>query len=308
MNDAKLATDDLERSLKVAQLQKLELEIKGLRRYSTVPETLVKLTPLLSVLIAVGGLLWGIYQYHQQQGEAQAHEEIGQRIQLEAQRRSDLDQIVRFPSNKTETLSRTKFLLKDLNTLLQLQERSLKSSNDLNEGSVREVSKILYDVVNDDCDLDTKRDADFAGAIVDSWDDYKKYIQENPALLSELISKHCDSLSNLHSRIPRYVGRITYDPSQRIYIEPPRTTDTEQSYFRHFVALVLSAKTHLDLLDQNSKLRQDLVRDFQASTCNEKLTKELFNLSFDPRSNKEAFEECLRVAPSVPSKPNRERR
>lgn len=292
MNPAE-PTADLQQSLAAAQLQKLQLEIEGLKRGS-LTEKFVRLTPLLSVLIAVGGLLWGIYQYNQQQKETQAHEEVGQRIQIEGQLRSDLDQIVRFPSDKTETLSRTKFLLKDLNRLLQVNISSLTSGKNFNEGTPREVSKVLYDVVNDDCDFDKERDANFAVAVLGSWDDYRKYIQENPAILSELISKHCDALSKLHARIPKYVSQIKYDSSQGMYTEPGGSGQTARSSFRHFEALVTSVKSHLDLLNPDTDLRNDLVKDFQASTCNEKLTRQLFNVSFDPRKDKEIFEDCLK--------------
>jgi hypothetical protein len=184
--------------------------------------------------------------------------------------------------------------LKDLNTLLLLRIGSLQGSSGPREDSVREVSKILYDVANDDCNFDTQRDADFALAVLNSWEDYKKYIRENPETLSELVSKHCDALSTLHAQIPRYVSRIKYDPGPGEYIEPEGSTRAEKSQFRHFDTLVSSVQKHLSLLDPDTNLRNDLVRDFQASTCNEKLTRQLFNLSFDPKSDKEIFDECLK--------------
>lgn len=296
MNETSLTPENLQQALATAQLQKLNLEIEGLKHHSSWPETLVKLTPLLSVLIAVGGLLWGVYQYRQEQQKTQTHEETSQRIQIQAKMREDLDQIVRFPTNKAETLSRTKFLLKDLNTLLQLHADSIKDSNGSTENSGREVSSILYDVANDDCDFDKQRDAEFALALLDSWDDYKNYVKETPNTASDLLAKYFDALAKLHTQIPRFVSNIKYNDDQSEYIHPVGTTSTEESHLRLFEALIRGVKKHLDLLDSGSDLRKSLVKDFQISICNEHLTKQLFNLSFDPKNDQESFSSCLKVS------------
>jgi len=73
-----------------AQLEKLNLEIRALRDKGNWQDTFKRLSPLISVLIAVGGFLFGVFQYYKEQEKAQANEETDQRIKIQAQIHNDL--------------------------------------------------------------------------------------------------------------------------------------------------------------------------------------------------------------------------
>jgi hypothetical protein len=54
-----------------AQLERVRLEVKSLRNPSKRRDSLAQLLPFISVLLATGGFLFGIYQYLNQQEKAQ---------------------------------------------------------------------------------------------------------------------------------------------------------------------------------------------------------------------------------------------
>ena len=259
------------------------------RKDSTWPDTVVKLTPLLSVIVAMFTVAFSIYQYRSQQEEAWKHQQEEQALKVRSQIRSDLDQLSQFPSNKTLTLSGAEFLLGDLDGLLQDKSRG---NNDVAQTERQRITKILYDLVYEDCNYDDQRDVDFSIKVFDSWKDYQAYVKAEPDLIWDLLLQYNDSLNKLYQLSPQYIKRITYDAKTATFTEPTSTRPADAAHLRHFEDLIRGFKKHLNLLDQSSPLRMTLIQHFQASTCNESLTKAEFGSSFDPKSDPDLFRNC----------------
>ena len=247
---------------------------------------ILNLTPILSVFLAMCTVAFSIYQYHSQR-------QLEERIRLRSQIRSDLDQLTTFPKNKALTLSEVEFLLGDLDELIQ-RSADAEGKPESAQNDRKRITKVLYDSAQQDCNYDEQRDVDFSIKVFDSWTGYKDYLKSDSELIWDLLFHYNDSLGKLHGQIPRFISQIEYDKKTSQYTEPPGTTDAEDSHLRHFEDLVIGFNKHLELLDQGSQLRNDLIKQFQAATCNEKLTKAQFGLSFDPKSDPGLFSDCLK--------------
>jgi hypothetical protein len=255
-------------------------------------DKLVKLTPLLSVLIAMCTVVFSVYQYYNQRQAAWEHEQLDQAIKVRSQIRSDLDQITQFPSNKSSTLSGVEFLLGDLDELVQGKSSSATDASSSVQKDRRRISKILHHLVADDSNYDRLRDVDFSIVVFDSWEDYRNYLKEDPELIWDVLLHYNDALAALRVQAPEFISQIEFDKNQSEYWYPSAKPEVE-SHIRHFEDLLIGFNKHLKLLDQNSELRRMLIKHFQVSTCNEKLTKDQFGLSFDPKGDKDLFRNCL---------------
>jgi len=289
----------LQHSLGAAELKKLNLEIQNLENNKWL-DILVKLAPLLSVVIAVGGLVWGIIQFQGQQQqfqrqlqEAQKRDRADQMLKIRSQLRDDLDQLNQFPVNKTLTVSRVEFLLGDLDGLLQSKGAVFEITPEFVQSDRRGIAKLLYRLASQDCNFDQQRDVDFSIAVVDSWDDYKGYLKSDPELIWDLLAvNYLDAITALREKAPQYISQLKYN-KERAEFEPPKLVKpADESHFRHFEDLVRGFNKHLDLLDAGSEQRKELIKRFQAATCNKDLTQARFGWSVDPKMYPDWFGPC----------------
>jgi len=254
-------------------------------------DTLVKLTPLLTVAIAVGGFVFSLYQYRGQQREALKHESLDQRIKIQSQLRTDLDQLIQFPNSKDFTLAGAESLLGDIDGLLESKESIAGIELGAVKSDRRRISRVLYDLANLDCNFNEQRGVDFSIVVFDSWNDYQEYLKSDPDLIWDSLLKYTDSLVQLHDTAPRYIGGIKYDRQKSDYLEPEGSTYAETSHLRHFEDLIRGFKRHFDLVSAPDR-RAELVKRFQAATCNEPLTKAWFGWSVKPSDDPKWFTNC----------------
>jgi hypothetical protein len=283
--------DRLSHSLTAAQLEKLNLEIRELREKPRWLEVVLEALPMVTVLVTVlGGMITfsvAMYQYHDGQKKARANEQAERRLKVQTQMRNDLDQIVAFPTDTKQTVTRISFLLDDLQ---QFQTINIGATDTPQGGGPRTISKILGQLVSDDTNFNEPRGVDFAVTMLDHWPDYSAYLKEDQDLVANILSRHTDALQELHRKAPNYFRQIEYDRTTEQYHEPPNPSAT-RAQFRHFEKLMDGFSRHLEILqDQQSK--EKFVKHFQAAICNKDLTQKIFNLSFDPKTDPKAFDEC----------------
>jgi hypothetical protein len=276
-------------SLETAQLEKLNLEIQALRK-SKWRDTLLQLTPAITVLIALSGFLFGLYQFHSGQQKASEIEQAGQRLKIQAQIRSDLDQIVQFPTDKKQTVSQVSFLLLDLDNLLKPNLSDVESiSNDR-----RKIGDLLIELVCEDTDFNERRNVSFALTLVKQWKDYIESLKAHPNMLSNILTNHCDALEGVYKRAPKYFGRFKYTDQTKNEIDEPDVKPLpDASFARHFEDLVGSYSRHLELV-QDPNSRQLAIKHFQMATCNRDLTQQEFGQSFDPKQDPSSFSNCVK--------------
>lgn len=142
MANDKSTDQNLEEALTRAQLDKLRLEIADLKHKKSREDRFLQYSPLVTVIVAVAGFLFGIYQFQTQQTKEQqkdrASRETDQIIILQNQIRADVNELLRFTGDQSQPVSRVLFLLEDLNYLLSY-------SVEIRETSDFVVGKIYYD-------------------------------------------------------------------------------------------------------------------------------------------------------------------
>src|SRR5262249_32413469 len=170
-----------------AQLEKLTLEIRALKGEDNWQDTFSRFSPLISVIIAVGGFLFGVFQYYKEQQKAQANEETDQRIKIQAQINNDLDQILKFPKDNGQGVSRISYLLEDIDQSIRIGLGEAEQKSGGLQREQRKKSIILYEFVVGDCDFDKQKDVKVALSIFDHWSDYADYVKADDKRMREIL-------------------------------------------------------------------------------------------------------------------------
>ena len=275
-----------------AQLEKLNLEIRALRDKGNWQDTFKRFSPLISVMIAVGGFLFGVFQYYKEQEKAQANEETDQRIKIQAQIHNDLDQILKFPKENGQGVSQISYLLEDIDQSIRIGVGDAEQRSGALQSEQRKKTIILYEFVVGDCDFNKQKDVKVALSILDHWSDYADYVKADNKRLREILIKYADALFVLRKKHPCYVTQVRYaDDVGEEFDEPEDCPDSDQPPLRHLEDLIIGFRRHFLFLKEDAE-RSNFIKDFQAATCNQTLTSQEFHMSFDPNEHPETFRDC----------------
>ena len=288
MNQTTSRNSDPKQSLEAAQLEKLNLEILALRKRTAWRDTLLQFLPAVTMLLALSGFFYGIYQSTKTEQKARIAEQTSQKIRIQDQIRSDLDEIVRFPTDTKQTVSRVSFLLGDLDKLMNTKLGDVEA---VPKEERRRTSDIFANLISNDTDLKERRNVGLAGAMLTCWDDYKAYLESNPKnLLMNILANHFDALEELRKEAPAYFTQLKYRDQTKAEFDEPKGVPVPNQV-RHFEDLILGYSEYLSLVkDPNS--RHFVIKNFQIATCNKTLTEQEFGMSFDPKHDASAFESC----------------
>src|SRR5947207_1058600 len=183
--------------------------------------------PLLAALIAVGGFLFGIYQFQAQQRALQdralleqkrsdATAELAQKRELQDRIRTDVDTLLQFFSDGHQTVSAAAFGLDELKANLKIK---VELASGVPRGSVtqREITENLVGSVEDDCDLSRSRDAAFVVALIDRWPDYNTYLGEKQVKIRFMLDRYEGAVWLMANRESRAFAGLRYDPVANQY-------------------------------------------------------------------------------------------
>ncbi|MDX6529718.1 MAG: hypothetical protein QOH41_2008 [Blastocatellia bacterium] len=282
---------EIQSAIEIAQLEKLNLEIRDLKRKSPWIETLLQLAPTVTVLVTGLGLFFAFYQFHKGQQVARATERTDQRVKLQTQIRNDLDQIVQFPADTNQTVARVSFLLQDLTKLEGINQSDLANAGEPDKFAAeqRSISDVFARMILKDIDYNKQRDVDFARVIFHSWDDYHNYLmdEKDQASLHYILIKTLDALYELHKRYPDYFSQVHLNEANLFTAD---VSEPNLAQVRYFESLLNSFPEYLELI-KDASLKQQRVKQFQAALCNPTLTQQKFNLSFDLKDKE--FGHCV---------------
>jgi hypothetical protein len=261
----------------------LKLEIIELRK-----KTRWQLTPAITALISVAGLVVSVLLF----GWQQASEQDKNRVARELERRATLqnqisletDEILRFPGDPKLTISRVAFLLADIQSMLDSpisqtsvdpQDRPRKLADVLADYQDHLTRSLVF-LVRDECDLSRKaRDAGLARAISQYWPAYPDYLAENPMEeLNWVLWKYTKALEKFQHQNPGYLE--SFVPTEHA-IEPGRRYKRRQDEdlrYGHLIDLSDGFKEHLKILcrepqtEDAKALRQGRFEEFQTNLSN----------------------------------------
>lgn len=291
-------SEKIDEAIARAELQKLRLEIEHLRNKSRWSDRVAPYTNLLSIVVAVSGFLFGIYQFQKQHQalqqqlifEQEKHRvavEREQEIKLQDQIRSDVEQLLQFTQDKQITTAKVSFLLSDLKSSIATKFRASQPAGDAAANTmIREVSAMLSTAVINECNFDERRDLQFLITVMAKWKDYEEYLKENPDQIEWLLDAFSESIEHIYNEEPSVIRTVFWDKSVDVYHYPAGYKKLSASKIDHFQNLIV---TFADIFDpvKDKKEMEWLAVKFQAATCNPTLTKELIDVSFPPKSKPE---------------------
>jgi hypothetical protein len=287
MAESSEESQELAESLSIAQLEKLRLEVEGIRNKNKWEERIARYIPLITVSVAVAGLLFGIWEFQRQQSSQQekiiseqqkdrASQDLDRTLRIQSQIRTDTDQLLRFTNDPAQTLSRVAFLLDDLNVLAHERVGESQEGSQIILNSRETVTRSLIKMIHYDCDfLKNPRDVYFATTVLDHWPDYSQHLGQNLRELDFVLYKYVRALRDLHDKNPRYFEKIVYDSSSGRYIVNSENFN-EEHQFQHYGDIVIGFMKHLSVM-RSSDLMKKHIREFEAALRNPELTRELFS-------------------------------
>jgi hypothetical protein len=241
------------------RMEKLSLEIEGLRS-SNWGGSITSWLPLISTLVAVGGLLLATNQFLTQQNKDRQERVEQQRIRDEAQVRADLLQLVT-PTKDRATAAQIVFFLEDL---ARLVER--------NPAERVRITETLLDFILHDADFDSINDVRLEATTMEYWPDYSGLLKQRRSDYEFLLYRYFQGLRHLHDFNPKYFESIEYDSSSGYKVG----SFIDEPLYLRFLALVSGFSRHLNSLNADAELRTRALQRFEAALNNPLLVRQLF--------------------------------
>lgn len=289
--------EKLTNEISQAQLEKLRLEITQMEndRYDWV-RNLTPFTNLFSVIIAVGGFLFGIYQFQSQQSlqnqrllDEQEKFRISQDREMAAKiqerMNSNIEKLLLFTQDEKITIAQATYLLIDLKTQIKLKAQGTAFPDATAQTLTREVSHMLIQAIEDDCNFEKYRDNKFVFMILDKWGDLEDYLKDYPRT-NYVLDNFADALYNFCKRDPSFFKNLySYDKFREDFSTELSTLDRE-----NIDLLITNYETLFEFLTDKDE-KEEMAKVFQAVTCNPELTKIMLDVNFDPKTDKR-FKMC----------------
>ncbi len=194
------------------EVDKLNEEVKILRRQNSWIGGVVNLVPMITTFVAVAGLAFSFYQAQRAQNkerEDRTRNETQERInRIQNQIRTDKDQLVEFISNDRISLVRAGFLIDDLKSLVA----QLPDGN----SETKDVTKLLHDVAWD-LRFDERRHFDFDVTALQRWGDYRQFWKNYPdSHQLFLANKYLPRIEKLHNDDAPCLEKLDYEAGTTI--------------------------------------------------------------------------------------------
>ncbi len=289
-----------------AELEKLELEIASLRRdeefeSETLAQRKQKLyydtqsarwqTSLIyrlsqfAAIVTIFATLFGIYfTYNKLVTDRDNEFKQNQKDRIErttARYRNDLQELLQYPTDPKQTISRAAFLLRDLADVVD-------NGFDENDRPQKreEVGFLLTQLIKSaEFDLTLTRNSNFDRRAIETSRFYEDYLISHASDNRDILSKYKSALLTLHGQDPAYYEDLQVDPSDpTAFIESEVAKD--QTKFFQYAYLFHAYRKHVELFARNSVLPQpdpNLKKDLSLAFCwfwgatgNASLTKAIF--------------------------------
>jgi hypothetical protein len=268
--------------LSFKQIEKLKLEIEILSKKNKKIEKFSPLFPLLATFVTLVALVIGFWQFQRQQKSLQdkttSERQHERATQLQNQLRSDVNEILRFAQDKTQTISMVSFLLDDMKILIESASRLTdQESAQAFIGYDRKVTKALVEQIVNDADLmKSPKDVIFTNTIARNWGDYQNYLREKEQLetLDGILYKYVRALRYLREGNRSYVKEVTYDNDTQHYKLPKASEkgESEEILFQHLRRIMEGFREHLNFLSNDPRgqeIKRRRIWEFGEALCNE---------------------------------------
>lgn len=250
-------SDNTNQLLNAAQLRKVRLEIKDLKR-SNKWGLVAIFIPLITTAIAVAGLVITIHQIQSAQTKEREEryrnetlmrqgQENDRVSKIHSQIRADKEQLLEFITNDKFSSVRAAFLIDDLNSQI---EQLPKGSSE------REAVTELLRRVAWRLPFDREEHFDFDVSALRRWKDYRQfwklYLNSHHDFL---ISKYYPLLKQFHARDPQCIENLDYEEGTTTLTYKRAGTICDEKLINAFI---YGYKEHLEVIKETNQL--ELVR------------------------------------------------
>lgn len=288
--------EPLEDRCKEAQLEKTYLEIENLKKENGWPKKLAVYLPLITAVLTVGGFLFGIYQFINEQRKERLAKEVEQILKIDNQILLNIEQILQFPGDKQQTISKVSFLLEDLKSLLLLKSNleftadTSKTVTSQDRNSI--VSYSFINSIKEDCNFDHYRDVSYAILLIAQWEDLGRSLsEENSGEVEYILGKFTEAQKNVYDKDPAIIRNIRYLKDQNAFSYPKGYGKLNAAQLFHFQRIITGFQTYLEKLKDEKARERSLIR-FQGAMCNSELMEQFFGVKYDPKIAPEEFIKC----------------
>lgn len=257
---ADAGTQSLSNEEREARIEKLRLEIAALKNPPPWYRPILDATPLITVALTLAGLWAGAFKYFEDQRQSREERQQSRADQQSLQIRSNIDQILSFPTDNKITSARVIFLLHDLDTL---------TVNDVNTRN--KITDVLESLIENNLNFDQRRDVNFDIAAMSNWPDYERRLHQRGGS-PVLRYNYFQALRHLSEKHQAYFSSIDYDRTEERFVVK---SYVEESQFQLFVLLVTGYQLHMGLI-RSAAERKEAVEQFARALQNERLAEHLF--------------------------------
>jgi len=289
-----------------AELEKIELEIASLRRGAAFEsETLAQRKQKLyydthsarwqtsliyrlsqfAAIVTIFATLFGIYfTYNKLVTDRDNEFKQNQKDRIErttTRYRNDLQELLQYPTDPKQTISRAAFLLRDLADVVDngFEENDRPAKRE-------EIGFLVTQLIKSaEFDLALTRNSNFDRKAIETSRFYEDYLINHASDNRDILSKYKSALLTLHNQDPPYYENLQVDASDpTAFLESEVAKD--QTKFFQYAYLFHGYRKHVELFAHNSvlpkpdpSLRKDLELAFcwfWGTTKNPSLTKAIF--------------------------------
>jgi hypothetical protein len=258
----------LEQQLTAAQIEKLNLEIEKLKQQHEWTEQISKLLPIIASLIAVCGFLFTVWQAQRNESLTRQQQEKDRIAKIQAQIRSDKEQLDEFLTEAKISSVRVAFLIDDLNSLVeQLPARERETETD---SISQQLSRVVWDL-----HFDSERDVNFDVSALRRWNDFRDRWRSNPATHNGFLArKYYSRMAEIYKKDPKCIENLRYDERTFAFASAQPGKNCQEVFFS---ILTYGYGEHLDVLAETSRDELKKATDeFQKLTNNPVLAQTLF--------------------------------
>jgi CRISPR/Cas system CMR-associated protein Cmr5 small subunit len=275
----------INREVSEAQLEKLNLEIEELKNKKEKKTISEKITPyigLISAVIAVGGFLFGVYQFLDGQSKSRLSQERELSEKIENHLSSDIEKILLFTKDEKMSVAQMTYLFDDLKTYIKLKAKTAENPDEEDRRLTRAVSEKLLYAMQNDCNYENQKDALFLWAVLANWEDFAETLKENEPINVYILDRQRDALQTFYSKDSEVISTLTFDTVNWGVTYSNgygKLTPQDTAHLGHILVNIVG--TFKLLNDENRK--KDIVLGVQGATCNRILTKQIFGTDYEPK-------------------------
>lgn len=249
-----------------AQTEKINLEIEKLKQHGKWDDWITKYIPLITTLVAVGGLVFSFWQAQKSQNKEREDRYLNETLmrqeqekeranRIRSQIRADKEQILEYDKI---SIARFAFVLDDLNSLVgQLPEGDPETQN---------ITKLLVDLAWE-FRFNEEKEINFDVQALRRWPHYREFWKTNAPAHRDLLYRYLQAMRRIYAQDPLCIKNLDLDEDKGVYVSRHENKACEEGFFP---ILLFGFQEHLQAIKEtnDSGLLEKEISEFSELTGN----------------------------------------